>query len=81
MKDKNELLKKLTSRKFLAALLAFAGAVVMIFFSDRLSASSVAYLEKGVTALCVYIGGESVVDAVNLLPNRGSSSENGSKSE
>ena len=61
------ILQKMASRKFIAALLAFAGALILIFAGDRLTADAADYLERGVSALCVYIGGESLVDAANVF--------------
>ena len=61
------LLRKLSSRKLWAAVAAFACTLVLAFAGDKLPAETTALLQKGITALCVYIGGESLVDAAAVF--------------
>ena len=55
--------KKLTSRKFWAALLAAGLAAYMALRGDALDESVLGSLRAAVEALVAYICGESVVDA------------------
>lgn len=57
-----ELKQKLRSRKLWAAAAAFLGALLLTLFGGEDGAWRAELLQKGVTALCVYIGGESAVD-------------------
>lgn len=64
---KKALLRKLSSRKLWAAIAAFACTLVLGFAGDKLPAETAALLQKGIAALCVYIGGESLVDAAAVF--------------
>lgn len=64
------LLRKLTSRKLWAAAAAFACALLLAFAGDKLPADACDLLQKGITALCVYIGGESFVDAAAVFAQK-----------
>ena len=59
---KQILLEKLTSRKFWAAILAAAGALVCALIGDTLGGEELNALRCGVSALVAYIFGEGAVD-------------------
>ena len=64
-----EILRKLKSRKLWAAVAAFAGALLLALFGgdgDYAPWQS-ELLQKGIAALCIYIGGESAVDIAALF--------------
>ena len=62
-----ELKRKLRSRKLWAAAAAFLGALLLTLFDGGDGAWRAELLQKGVAALCVYIGGESAVDIAAAL--------------
>ena len=59
--------EKLSSRKFWAAVLAAAGALICAIIGDSLTAETVASLRCGVSALIAYIFGEGAVDLARIL--------------
>ena len=58
--------QKLKSRKLWAAVAAFLGALLLSLFGSKDPAAA-ELLQKGIAALCVYIGGESAVDIAALF--------------
>ena len=65
--------RKLTSRKFWAALLAAGLAAYMALRGDTLDTAALGSLKTAVEALVAYICGESVVDASrNMLAKNAS---------
>ena len=65
--------RKLTSRKFWAALLAAGLAAYMALRGDALDTAALGSLKTAVEALVAYICGESVVDASrNILAKNAS---------
>ncbi|MDD6799050.1 MAG: hypothetical protein PUE85_01315 [Firmicutes bacterium] len=58
---------KLSSRKLWAAVIAFSGAILTSVFRDSLSADTVELVGKGLSALCVYIFGETGVDVARII--------------
>ncbi len=67
---KVNLKEKLTSRKFWAAILAAAGALVCALIGDGLSGETVDSLRCGVSALIAYIFGEGAVDLARVLTGK-----------
>ncbi len=61
--DWNTIKRKLTSRKFWAAVIGFAIAVGSALGADELSTESVTLIVSGCAALCAYILGEGIADA------------------
>jgi hypothetical protein len=64
---KNEIVRKLTSRKLWAALIAVAATFSTAIFKEQLDAETVELIGKGVVALCVYIFGEGIADAAGAI--------------
>lgn len=62
--------EKLTSRKFWAAILAAAVAVLCALIGDSLTEETVASLRCGVSALIAYIFGEGAVDLARVLTGK-----------
>ena len=60
--------QKLKSRKLWAAAAAFLGALLLSLFGSKDPAAA-ELLQKGIAALCIYIGGESAVDIAALFKN------------
>lgn len=65
--DKINWKQKLSSRKLWLAVFAAVVTILTALFKTELTAETIALIEKGVLALCVYIGGESVVDAARQI--------------
>lgn len=66
--SKNQTWKeKLTSRKFWAAILAAAGAIVCALFGEELATDTVAALQCGTNALIAYIFGEGAIDLARII--------------
>jgi len=61
--DKIDWAKKLTSRKFWAAVVGFVTAILVAFGVDSLTIEQVAALIAAVATLIAYIFGEGLVDA------------------
>ncbi len=61
------LTEKLTSRKFWAAILAAAGALVCALIGDQLGGEELDALRCGVSALVAYIFGEGAVDLARVI--------------
>lgn len=59
--------QKLSSRKLWAAVAAFIATTLTAIFREELTPETVTLIGKGVTALCVYIFGEGIVDAVRNI--------------
>ena len=59
--------QKLSSRKLWAAVAAFIATIITALFKAELSTETVELIEKGVLALCVFIGSEGLVDAARLI--------------
>ena len=57
---------KLTSRKFWAAIIAFVTTILMALNVDQLTVTQIVSILGGVATMCVYILGESVVDAARI---------------
>lgn len=69
MNNKIDWKSKLSSRKFWAAIIAVLVTVLTMTFNDVIDPQIVALLKNMILALCFYIGGESLVDAVrNIFP-------------
>lgn len=64
---KRQLAEKLTSRKFWAAILAAAGAVVCALMGERMNGEEMEALRCGVTALIAYIFGEGAIDLARIV--------------
>lgn len=64
---KEELKRKLTSRKFWAAVLAALAALACALFGDRLAADALSALGCVTNAMVAYIFGESAVDLTRIL--------------
>lgn len=64
---KQQLVEKLTSRKFWAAVLAAAGAVACALLGERLNAQETEVLRCGVSALIAYIFGEGAIDLARIV--------------
>lgn len=71
--------KKLTSRKFWAAILAAGLAAYAALRGDALDASALGSLKTAVEALVAYICGESVVDASRNILAKTASNASGEK--
>lgn len=65
---KDKIIRKLTSRKFWAALGAVALAVMAIFGVDDLTTQQVIALIGAIGTLIAYIVGEGIVDAKGATP-------------
>ena len=65
--DKINWKQKLSSRKLWVAVVAAAVTILTALFKTELTAETIDLIEKGVLALCVYIGGESIVDAARQI--------------
>ena len=61
-----EIKRKMKSRKLWAAVAAFVGALLLAIFGGG-DGWQAELLQKGIAALCVYIGGESAVDIASLF--------------
>jgi len=59
---KIDLIKKFTSRKFLAGLLSFAGALLTVFNVDKLTTEQIMLILGGMASLVAYIFAEAHVD-------------------
>ncbi len=64
---KNTLITKLSSRKFLASVIAFIASLLTVIFSDKLSIEETDLIKNGIFILCVYIFGESGIDIARIL--------------
>lgn len=64
---KQQLVEKLTSRKFWAAVLAAVIAVGCVVLGDRLESEEMEALRCGVTALIAYIFGEGAIDLSRIM--------------
>ncbi len=64
---KNEIARKLTSRKLWAAIIAVAATFATAMFKEQLDSETVELIGKGVVALCVYIFGEGITDAARTI--------------
>lgn len=65
--DKINWKQKLSSRKLWLAVFAAVVTILTALFKTELTAETIALIERGVMALCVYIGGESIVDAARQI--------------
>jgi len=61
--DKETLKRKLTSRKFWAAVVGFGVAIATAFGYKELDSDSTALIISGCASLCVYILGEGIADS------------------
>ncbi len=62
---KEQILKKLSSRKLWLAVLGFAGAVAVAFGAPELTAEQSAIIAAGLASLASYIVGEGIADLTN----------------
>lgn len=62
-----ELRRKLSSRKLWAAVAAVIVTVLTVVFKGQLDPELVKCIGDAVTALCVYIGGETAVDVARQI--------------
>ena len=60
--DRETLKRKLTSRKFWAAIVGFAVAILTALGYKELDKESTALIISGCASLCVYILGEGIAD-------------------
>ena len=67
---KEELKRKLSSRKLWAAVAAVIITVLTVIFKGTLDPELVKIIGDAVTALCVYIGGETAVDVARQIFTR-----------
>lgn len=66
---KDWFIKKFTSRKFWAGVLAFVASVLTAFNVNDLTAQQVTVIISGIASLVIYIGAESYVDGKNAQSN------------
>lgn len=62
---KNNILKKLCSRKFWLSLLGFAASIAVAFGLPELTAEQAGVIAAGCASLAAYIIGEGIADAAN----------------
>lgn len=72
--------RKLTSRKFWAAVIGFATAIVTVFKIDCISAEQVQLLLGAMATLVAYIFGEGLSDVAAVKANNNSEADNSHKS-
>ena len=63
--DKNDIIRKLTSRKFWLALAAFVTELIVVFRGDAELAESVSAIIMAGATVIAYIIGEGLIDAEN----------------
>lgn len=61
---KEQIIRKLTSRKFWAAVVGFATAIITVFNVDSITPEQAKVLIMGFATLIAFIFGEGFVDAV-----------------
>ena len=62
---KEQILKKLCSRKLWLSVVGFIGAVAVAFGAPELTAEQTAVIGAGIASLAAYIIGEGIADGVN----------------
>ena len=68
--SKQDIIRKLSSRKFWAALAVFVSSLVMAIGYSQNTAERITCVISAFGAMVVYILGEAAVDAANKPPNR-----------
>ena len=64
---KEQIIRKLTSRKFWAAVVGFVTAIITVFNIDSVTPEQAKVLIMGFATLIAYIVGEGLVDATNKM--------------
>lgn len=72
--NKEDIIRKLTSRKLWLAVAAFVSGIVAVFCGDK-TAQIVGGLILQLAAVVAYIFGEGLVDAANKPPDSGAANE------